>query len=295
MRTAPTAMPAQITPFTASGEIDVEAYRHNLGVQSERGVEGFLIGGSTGEGPYLEPGDRSLLVGVTREEMPDSFIMCGIAAESVRRALAQAEEAANADADAVLVLTPTSLVRGKDGLVASFYEDVATAASLPVFIYSVPTYTGYEIPVDETIASSHHANIAGIKDSGGNPVRALQMAQATDREGFKVFAGSSASLALSVAAGAYGAITASGNYAPSLVREVVGGARKGVRRAADAQERLTGLCRLVESRGIPGVRLAAAVSGLNVGLPRRPLLPLSGDEEQQLTRALSALRLQMLG
>ena len=74
-----------------------------------------------------------------------------------------------------------------------------------------------------------------------------------------------------MAAGGYGAIAASANYAPTLVREVVDAARKGLEKAADAQERLAGLSRLVDTRGVPGVKLAAEIAGLHPGLPRLPL------------------------
>ena len=59
MRTPPRLMPALITPFTRTGEIDLEAHRHNLRTLSTAGIRGFLIGGSTGEGPYLEAGGEN--------------------------------------------------------------------------------------------------------------------------------------------------------------------------------------------------------------------------------------------
>lgn len=49
-------MPALITPFTRGGEIDTRAHTHNLKTLAEAGIDGFVIGGSNGEGPYLEPG-----------------------------------------------------------------------------------------------------------------------------------------------------------------------------------------------------------------------------------------------
>ena len=98
-----------------------------------------------------------------------------------------------------------------------------------------------------------------------------------------------------MAAGAHGAITASANYAPSLVRDVVDAARKGVDKAADAQEKLAGLSKLVDSRGVPGVKLAAEISGLQPGLPRLPLQPLNDDEASTMRRQLEALKGQLLG
>ena len=62
MKTPPRTMAALITPFYEHGSIDEAAHRHNLTLLTEWGLDGFLIGGSTGQGPYLEPGERLSLI-----------------------------------------------------------------------------------------------------------------------------------------------------------------------------------------------------------------------------------------
>ncbi len=286
-------MPALVTPFDEDGEIDLDAHRHNLATLAGRGVAGFVIAGSTGEGPYLEPGERSALVGAAREELGTKpFLVCGVAAETLRAARRQTAEAADAGADAALVMTPTALVRGRHDAVRTFYIELAADAPLPVLLYSVPAVTGYELPVDVAQELlSHRTAIVGMKDSGGHPVRIQQLAGAV--EGSFLFGGASRAVSLSVAGGGHGAITASGNYAPSLVREVITASRKG--KAADAQERLTGLVGLVEARGLAGTKLAASVAGLRPGHSRRPVRPLGDADAAQLQRQLAVLRSQLLG
>ncbi len=296
MRAPPTMMPALVTPFDEQGDLDLDAHRHNLGALAARGVEGFVLGGSTGEGPYLDPGERHDLVAVAREELPDAFLVCGVAGQSVRRAAEEIVEAAEGGADAALVLTPTSLVMGRHDAVRAFYVALAATASIPLLLYSMPALTGYELPVDLAIeVLSRRARVVGLKDSGGHPVRIQQIGAAVPEEVF-LFTGSSPAVSLTVAGGGYGAITASANYAPSLVREVVAAARKGgASRATDAQERLTGLTRLVEARGLAGTKLAAEVAGLQPGRSRAPLPVLAEPDAAPLRRHLAALRHQLLG
>ncbi|MEN8235086.1 MAG: dihydrodipicolinate synthase family protein, partial [Actinomycetota bacterium] len=149
MRTPPTTMPALITPFGRDDSIDTGAHRHNLALLTERGVRGFLIGGSTGQGPYLEPGERSVLVRTARDELGEApFLLVGISAQSVRQAIRQIRELDGAGADAILVVTPTFLLRADHGLVISFFHAVADASTLPVFLYTVPAVTSYELSVD---------------------------------------------------------------------------------------------------------------------------------------------------
>lgn len=295
MRTPPAMMPALVTPFDASGEIDITSHRFNLKELTGRGVEGFLIGGSTGEGPYLESGERRQLVDAARDELGDKpFIACGVSVESLRAALVACAEATEAGADAVLVMTPTSLARGRHQWVRRFYEALDAAIDIPLMLYSVPGVTGYELPVDVAIELSGRPGVVGMKDSGGEPVRSQQITTAVAGD-YYLFAGASKALSLSVAGGAHGAITSSANYAPTLVSDVVSQARKGLDKAHELQEKLTGLSSLVEARGLAGVKLASEVAGLKPGFPRAPVWPLEGEEADALRRPLEALKGQLLG
>ena len=69
MRTPPRLLPALVTPFTRSGDLDLAAHRYNLTFLTSQGIKGFLIAGSTGEGPYLEPGERLSLLEVARDTL----------------------------------------------------------------------------------------------------------------------------------------------------------------------------------------------------------------------------------
>jgi 4-hydroxy-tetrahydrodipicolinate synthase len=280
----PRVLPALVTPFDRRGEIDLASHRHNLALLWAGGVRGFLIGGSTGEGPYLEPGERRTLVAAAREELGASaYLMCGVAAESLRRALSQAAEAADGGADTCLVLTPTTLVRGRAERVQAFFEEVADAARIPVLLYSVPQVTGYELPVEIALDLSMRPGVVGIKDSGGHPVRSERMAR-DGAPGFRVMNGSSAAVALTIAAGAHGAITASANYAWELVGEVVTTAGRSPARALEPQGRLTALAGFVEADGVAGTKAAAAARGLAPGRPRRPLRPLPAARRRAIAR-----------
>jgi dihydrodipicolinate synthase/N-acetylneuraminate lyase len=280
-------MPALITPFSDGGDIDADAHASNVALLSSRDVEGFLIAGSTGEGPYLEPGERRTLVALAREAATGAYLMCGLSAESLRAAIAQIHEAAEGGADAVLVPTPTTLIRGRDNLVAGFYRDVAVASPLPVFLYSVPKVTGYEMPVSVAVDLRDHASVCGMKDSGGQPVRVPELL-ANAPEGFSLYSGSTPALGLSVTAGARGGITASSNYASAMATAVVRMAASSPSVFGDAQAALTRTATAVEQHGIPGVKAAAALTGLDVGALRRPLVPVSPETEASIAASLEA-------
>jgi len=285
MRQPPRLMPALITPFTTRGEIDLDAHSHNVTTLKGRGITGFLLAGSTGEGPYLEQGERTLLVSAAREASPGAFLLCGVAGESLRLTLGQAEEAAAGGADAILALTPTALVRGRHNLVAGYYSDLADRSPLPVFLYSVPRVTGYELPADVVTGLSGHPGVAGMKDSGGHPVRVPALLKGAP-EGFIVYTGATPAISLAVAAGARGGITASANYATELVLEVIRAAVRSPRSAAKPQARLLEVAAAIEQHGIGAVKAAAGMVGLRPGTVRRPLVYPSPAIRRRLHAAL---------
>ncbi|MCL1588146.1 MAG: dihydrodipicolinate synthase family protein [Actinomycetia bacterium] len=275
----PRVMPALVTAMDNAGEIDLDAHISNVGVAVDAGAGGVLIGGSTGEGPYLENGERSKLVTATRDAFGDLTIVAGVFAQSIRQAERQICEIADAEADALLVVTPTALVRGHREWVVDYYETVADTSPLPVFLYTVPNVTGYELPCESVAELAGHHNIIGMKDSGGDTTRLDAISRIMD-DSFIVYAGNSRVLSQSVARGAYGAITASANYAFATVTSAVAG-------DTDAQDRLAAMVTVIEPRGVPGTKYAASLTGMTPGPARKPLRALDDVAKAEIQEAVN--------
>ena len=275
----PRAVAALVTPFDRSGALDLEAHRVNVETLASHGLDGLLIGGSTGEGPYLEPGERRTLTRAAREVVGSNYrLLVGTSAETVRTVRSQIEEAADGGADAVLVVTPTTMARGDTAAVLRFYVAAARHSPVPLLLYSVPRYTAYELPELAVERLWAVPGIIGMKDSGGDVRRIARMiAKAPDD--FALYNGASAVLGQTVWSGAWGGITASANYAPALMREVA------TRPTIEAQRRLAALAATVETHGVPGVKAAAVSAGLRPGMPRAPLAHLPADARRRLAAA----------
>jgi len=271
MLVPPRYLVALITPFHRAGELDLDAHRHNLAVLYEAGIRGYVLGGSNGEGPYLEAGERARLVEAAREVLGHrAHLMAGVMAETVREGTRQVDEATSAGADSLLVLTPTTLVRNRIDDLHGYYRALADHASVPTILYSVPNTTAFNLPEPSVKELSEHPNIVGMKDSSGDPVR-LQRLIAAAGDDFVFWSGSSQALTLAVTAGAYGVITGSGNYAPRLVLDTLAAARRSPLKARELQEKLSAVSRRVESNGIGGVKAASEAAGLRPGFTRAPL------------------------
>ena len=285
MARLPNLLAALVTPFTEDGTIDATAHRTNIRILWEQGLRGFVIGGSTGEGPYLAAGERRELVALARAELGGAgYLLCGICGESTAAALAQTAEAVAGGADGVLVMTPTTLIRGRHDLVAAYFRQVADRSPVPLFVYTVPSVTGYALPVETVTELSRVENVVGVKDSSGDPDRAGAL-RAGAAEGFHIMVGSSRAIAAARARGADGAITASSNYAAPLVQRVVD-------QEPGTQDLLTALVSAVETHGIPGTKAAAELMGLQAGWPRRPLQPVTKEVRHELRAELTRLGME---
>ncbi len=279
MRTPPRLLPALITPFGADGSVDEDAHRHNAIALAGQGAEGLVVAGSTGQCPYLMPGERRRLLAVARDALgPDSFLVGGVLGESVVQASAQIDEAAEGGADAALVMTPTTLIRNHAERVSSFYRTLADSSPLPVMLYSMPALTGYQLPIDLAVQLAEHPNIVGLKDSGAEANRVVPLTDAI-AAGFVVMAGTSKVVNEFVLHGAHGAITASSNYAYGLVSEALDNEY--------AQERLTHLAAAVERFGLAGTYAAAEAAGLIPGTLRLPLENLTGADREAVARLVA--------
>lgn len=281
---APEYMPALLTPFTRAGEVDTKAHTKNLRALVETGIEGFVIAGSNGEGPFLEPGERQKLVRAGRRRKV--HFMVGIAAESTRQALRLVSEATDAQADSVLVMTPTTLSRGRDEVVLRYYKAVADHSPLPVYLYSVPAVTNINLPLELIWRLSRHNNIVGMKDSSGDVVRLQSIIDATPRD-FVLYSGSSKSILGAMAVGCSGAITGSGNYVPSLVLDLIAATHQDLNKARRLQKRLSAISGEVESHGIPGLKAASRAAGLEPGFLREPLTRLTRGAETSIAKLLT--------
>lgn len=284
MSPLPEYLPALITPFSQRGELDTKAHTRNVRVLAEKGIEGFVIGGSTGEGPYLEPGDRSRLVKAVRRRK--AHLMAGIAAESTRTALGLVSEVTDAGADSLLVMTPTTLARDRDEAVLRYYGTIADRSRLPVLLYSVPRVTGYNLPVELIWRLSRHDNIIGMKDSAGDVVRLQSIIDAAPRD-FVLYTGTTRAITAAMAIGCHGAITNSGNYAPEMVLATLASAKNDPSKARRMQKRLSRLSADVEAHGVPGVKAAAKAAGLEPGYPREPLTRLSRGAETSIAKLIT--------
>ena len=277
------------TPF-AGGEIAYDKLEKNLDFWLGSDLEGIVVMGSNGEFVLLSPQEKEELMRfVCARAKGKKPVIAGTGAESTAETIRLNRKAAEAGADAVLVVTP-NYYKGEmtDPVLARFYTDVADAGPLPVILYNMPRNAGINISAKLAVELAKHPNIIGIKDSGGNIVQIADMIRNAP-EGFSVFAGSASYLYTSLALGATGGTLALANVFPNECARLQTLFDAGkIREARDLQMNLIDSNNAVTARwGIPGLKAAMEMIGLYGGDPRPPLMPLKEADREELRKILT--------
>jgi 4-hydroxy-2-oxoglutarate aldolase len=173
--------PPITTPFYPDGRVYVKKLEHNVERYSKTPVAGIVVLGSTGEAIMLSDDERREVLKTAREACaPHKVLIAGTGAESAIETLRLTEYAAELGYDAALVRTPFFYrPQLKPANILAFYRTVADNSPIPVLVYSVPVFTGYDMPPELVIELANHPNIIGIKESGGDAEKIRHMVEGT--------------------------------------------------------------------------------------------------------------------
>ncbi len=150
-----------LTPLTVDG-VDQAALAGLVGRITDAGVKSIGILGSTGVYPYLSRDERHEALEAAVASAGDASVMCGIGAVRTRDVIANAEDAQEAGASALL-LAPVSYHRLTDNEVYGLYRDVVSASSVPVLVYDTPGTTGFSFTDELLERIARLPRIGGIK------------------------------------------------------------------------------------------------------------------------------------
>ena len=277
-------IPPLVTPFRADGSLDLPAFEADVEALAAYDLAGFLVLGSNGEAASLDDGEKEALVVAARRRTPGRVLLAGTGLESTRATVALTRKVADLGADAVLVLTPHYYkARMTPDALRRHFEAVADASPVPVYLYSVPAFTGLPWPPGLAEALAPHPRIAGMKESSGD-VGLLARIVASVPDRFEVACGNALVFYPALCAGAVGGVLAVANCVPraaaALYRAFVVGDHTRARRI---QEALLPLATSIStSYGVAGLKVAMRLAGFRGGEVRSPLLPASPSAADEL-------------
>jgi 4-hydroxy-tetrahydrodipicolinate synthase len=271
---------AMATPFGEDGGVDLDGARRLAAHCLEDGSHGLVIAGTTGECPTLTDGEEIELLQAVRTEVgDDALLICGTGTNDTQHSRELTKMAADAGADASLVVVPYYNKPNRAGIRAHFEAVAEAAPELPLVMYNIPSRVivnadpellgelGRDVP-----------NIVAVKQSNAEELGPI--------DGLAVLAGDNETFCDTLEFGGAGGVLVASNVASRQMREIWDAAQAGDlarARAIDDELRPLYTALGVTTNPIP-VKAALDIIGLASDRVRLPLVKCD-DEQRAAVRA----------
>ncbi|HET8814042.1 MAG TPA: 4-hydroxy-tetrahydrodipicolinate synthase [Solirubrobacterales bacterium] len=265
---------AMATPFDESGAVDHEAARRLAAHLLEHGSHGLVIAGTSGECPTLTDGEEIELLRAVRAEVGDeALLICGTGTNDTRHSCELTKMAADAGANASLVVCPYYNKPNRAGIRAHFETVAGAVPDLPMVIYNIPSRVIVNADPELLAELGQVENIVAVKQANDDELGPI--------EGLTVLAGNDNVFLRVLEFGGGGGILVSSHIVGDRMREMWEAAEAGdVERARQIDAEITPVYEAtsVTTNPIP-LKAALAMLGLCEDRLRLPLV--SADAEQR--------------
>jgi 4-hydroxy-tetrahydrodipicolinate synthase len=269
---------AMITPFDERGALDAREAARLATWLVERGNDGLVIAGSTGEGQTLSREERVELISAVKGAIGGrAIVIANAGSNDTRESVTSVQEAERAGADAILAVVPYYNKPTQRGMLAHFGA-IAQATPLPIVIYNIPGRTGANmLPQTLLELARSHKNIAGVKESSGDLLQ-IGTILADRQAGFIVYSGDDHLFLPCLAMGADGVVGVASHLCSREYREMLDAYRSGdVSEAARIDLSLLPLVKALFATTNPiAVKWAMNQIGFKAGECRLPLDSIPG-------------------
>jgi 4-hydroxy-tetrahydrodipicolinate synthase len=302
--------PATLCPFHPDESIDEQGLRGYIrDVISVEGIKGVVCNGHTGEIMSLRPHERANVTRIVADEVRRHGrgvkAITGVSAEGSAEAVDHAIEAAEAGAQAILLMPPHHWLRfARSARTAvGFVQDVAERSKIPIILHQYPAWTRAGYSLDEMLAIAAIPGVVSIKMGTRDMARARY-----DYERLKsaspdvtIITCHDEFLLASLLEGSDGALVGFAGFVPDLIVRLTHAALDGDLVAArNAQKLVDPLARIVYAFGEPGceahqrMKCARWLMGkFPSPLMRRPLRPLEPGHVRQIATKLRDIGIEV--
>ncbi|HJW73327.1 MAG TPA: 4-hydroxy-tetrahydrodipicolinate synthase [Geothrix sp.] len=278
---------ALATPFTATGEVDLPAFRKLVRHVVAGGVDTLVPLGSTGEAATILDSERDAIISACLEESSGRPVVVGTGHNATRQAAALTKRAQDLGAAGALVVTPYYNKPTPDGLVAHYAAVAEAAPGLPLVVYNVPGRTGLNLAPSTLLRLWKNPQVVAVKESSGNLAQIAEICR-TLPVGKALLSGDDNLAVASMAVGAAGLVSVLGNVLPRETSAMVAAARRGnSQEALHLHQQLLPLmdALFLESNPIP-LKTALHLLGLCGETLRLPLVTACAATRTRVAEAL---------
>jgi dihydrodipicolinate synthase/N-acetylneuraminate lyase len=282
--------PYLVSPIDATGNVKAQVLARLCDDLIRAGVHGLTPLGSTGEFAYLSPEQQRRVVEVVADAAHGRVpVVAGVAATTTAEAVVRARAFERLGCSGILAILEAYFPISDDG-VFDHFRAVADAVSVPVVLYTNPSFQRADLSLPVIERLSRIPNIRYLKDASGNTGRLLSILGRTEGR-LKIFAASAHIPVCVMLIGGVGWMAGPACLAPRQSVALYELCRKQEWAAAvELQRRLWTL-----NQAFARYNLAACIKGglemqgYDVGAPLAPQAPLSSAGRDEVRRALEAV------
>jgi 4-hydroxy-tetrahydrodipicolinate synthase len=289
-------IPAVITPMRKDGTIHEALLKKQVTYLSKAGIHGFLINGTTGEGPFLSRDEKRRTFAVTRRASKRKQFLCLTCIQpSTELTLDEILAFESLQPDFVVVTTPFYFTVSQKEIVHHF-EKIAEQSPFPVIAYNIPQCTHNKIDYETMLEICSMEKVVGLKDSSGDFITFSRVVRRRGKREFAWIQGEDSLDAESLILGTSGVVTGLGNVWIEPYVQMYRAAEEGdFRRVQELQKKINRLYKVLQVAGnktIPAIKAATFLLGRGQKWLKSPLLPLNDGELSRVRKVLTDLGLK---
>jgi len=283
---------ALVTPLK-NNNLDEEALKKLITFQINRGVDGFIPCGSTGEASTLDYEEHKRVIELTvkcaNKTVP---VIAGTGSNSTKEAIELTNMAKQIGSDMCLLTTPYYNKPTQEGLYRH-YRKIAEEVDIPIILYNIPGRTGINM-IPETVKKlSEVPGIVGIKEASGSLAQVAEIFRLTAGK-FAILSGDDNLFLPMMSVGAVGIISVLSNILPAEMKKLYKAflEEKDIEKARDINTYLIPLFQgiFIETNPIP-VKEALYYMGIIEEEFRLPLCTMSEANKKILKKILKEYEL----
>jgi len=279
-------IPPLTTPFTPEGNVYEAGLRTLVDFQVAGGSHGLFICGTYGSGPVMTLEERKRVHEVVVDQAAGRLtVVAHVGSTSTEQSVALAQHAEAAGVDYIASVAPFYLHHDAPTII-QFFKDLVAAVKIPVYVYNNPKASGADIP-PALLRRLVEVGVQGIKDSGFGYIEfahfVLEIAR--DYPDFRFIVGTEGIALPAFMAGAKGCVSGLANVFPEIMVSLWDAwIARDYEKAQALQMKILRARKILH---IPSSTNAACYAGLHargidVGVPKRPVLPVPEDKAEQM-------------
>ena len=275
-----TTITAIVTPFSADGRVDEEAFVALMAHLAAHGSDGVVVCGTTGEASTLSDDEHVSVIELALAERPAGMtVIAGVGSNDTRHATWLTEKACQAGADGLLSVNPYYNRPNRRGILAH-YREVARAADRPIVLYNIPQRTGSDMDNELLAELGQLDNVSAVKQANNDNLALI--------DGLDLYAGNDDILAKVLEMGGAGGILVASHIVGPEMRAMADD-RDGPARLAELHADLVPVFEAL-SIGPAAMTTKAALNliGIHAGVPRLPYVEADDDEKRTLQQMLES-------